>query len=64
MGSGFISRSDDVPDLMLMAEARPTEDGQPYLLTQLGLCLFPSANQMIHPLVGMTASSSQIPKSG
>jgi hypothetical protein len=31
MGSGFISRSDDVPDLMLMVEARPTEDGQPYL---------------------------------
>jgi hypothetical protein len=30
MGSGFISRSDDVPVLMLMAEARPTEDGQPY----------------------------------
>jgi hypothetical protein len=32
MGSGFISRSDDVPDLMLMAEARPAEDGQPYQL--------------------------------
>jgi hypothetical protein len=32
MGSGFISRSDDVPDLMLMVEARPTEDGQPYLI--------------------------------
>ena len=31
-GSGFISRSDDVPDLLLTAEARPTEDGQPYQL--------------------------------
>jgi len=49
---------------MLTAEARPTGDGQPYLLTQLGLCLFPSANQLIQPLVDMTASSSQMPKSG
>jgi hypothetical protein len=51
-----------VPDLLLMAEARPTEDGQPCLLTQLGLCLFPSANQMIQPLVGMTASPPRFPK--
>ena len=32
LGSGFISRRDDVPDLMLMADSRPTEDGQPYQL--------------------------------
>jgi hypothetical protein len=31
MGSGFISRSDDVPDLIAEGRPRPTEDGQPYL---------------------------------
>ena len=31
MGSGFISRSDDVPDPVCKADTRPTEDGQPYL---------------------------------
>ena len=31
MGSGFISRSDDVPDPIAEGRSRPTEDGQPYL---------------------------------
>ena len=31
MGSGFISRSDDVPDPIAEGRPRPTEDGQPYL---------------------------------
>jgi len=35
MGSGFISRSDDVPDLVPNADPRPTEDGQPYLMQAL-----------------------------
>jgi len=30
MGSGFISRSDDVPDPVAEGRPRPTEDGQPY----------------------------------
>jgi len=33
MGSGFISRSDDVPDPVCKADPRPTGDGQPYLNT-------------------------------
>jgi len=34
MGSGFISRSDDVPDPVCKADPRPTGDGQPYLDTR------------------------------
>jgi hypothetical protein len=34
MGSGFISRSDDVPDPVCKAAPRPTGDGQPYLDTR------------------------------